>query len=234
MRLLVARPQPEADATAEKLRALGHAVLVAPLLRIKPVEADLSGDWSAVIVTSINTLRAIKPERLKPFITLPLFGVGDRSARAAQDLGFRDVRSAQGDAQALAALIVKNKPAGSRPLLYLAGEDRAADIAAALAPHGIAVTLKEVYRAVATGYPPELFAAVEQGRIDAVLHFSRRSAEHYLSGARDAGLLKQALLPRHFCISGQVAEALTSAGAAQVSVAARADEAAVIALAGKA
>ncbi|MCG8401015.1 MAG: uroporphyrinogen-III synthase, partial [Firmicutes bacterium] len=36
MRLLVTRPEPDAEALAERLRALGHEVLVAPMLPVVP------------------------------------------------------------------------------------------------------------------------------------------------------------------------------------------------------
>ena len=45
-------------------------------------------------------------------------------------------------------------------------------------------------------------------KIDAVLHFSRRSAENYVNGAKDAGLAAKALAPRQLCLSAQVAEPL--------------------------
>ena len=42
---LVTRPQADSERTAAALRARGHEVLVAPLLRVEPVAADLSGGW---------------------------------------------------------------------------------------------------------------------------------------------------------------------------------------------
>ena len=53
-----------------------------------------------------------------------------------------------------------------------------------------------------TGFPPELLAAIKQA-IDAVLHFSRRSAENFVIGAKTAGLAAQALALRHLCLSAR-------------------------------
>ena len=64
--------------------------------------------------------------------------------------------------------------------------------------------------------------------MDAVLHYSRRSAESYLAGAEQAGVAAQALAVRQFCLSAQIAAPLTAAGAANVAVAPRPDEAALI------
>jgi uroporphyrinogen-III synthase len=71
-------------------------------------------------------------------------------------------------------------------------------------------------------------AALEQGRIDGVLHFSRRSVENFVDCSRD--VIKQALLPEHYCLSERAAEPLRIAGATRIRVAARPDEASLLAL----
>ena len=75
--------KPIAERTAAALEALGHEVLVAPLMRIEPVAADLAGTWSAIVITSANALQAVPAtaDGVKP---LPVFAVGDRSAEAAR------------------------------------------------------------------------------------------------------------------------------------------------------
>jgi uroporphyrinogen-III synthase len=127
--------------------------------------------------------------------------------------------------------LIAGRPASqAAPHLYLAGEDRAADIEAELAKRNIRVRTVTVYKNVAVGYPRELIHAMEVVAFDAVLHFSRRSAENYLDGARNAGVLAAALKPRQLCISTQVAELLRAAGAEDVAVASRPDEASLLAL----
>ena len=63
MRLLVTRPEPDNERTAAELRARGHEVMLAPMLRVEPViDADLgTGPWAAVLITSANGARAIAP-----------------------------------------------------------------------------------------------------------------------------------------------------------------------------
>ena len=233
MRLLLTRPQPEAGRTAAALLARGHRVLIAPLMRIKPVEADLAGTWTAVIVTSSNALRALTPAQRAALSALPLFAVGQRSAETAREAGFSDVRSAQGDARDLVRLVTARAAGAVAPMLYLAGEDRAFDLAGELGKHDIGVRTVVVYRAIVTGFPPELIAALENGAIDAALHFSARSAANFLAGAKDAGLLGPALALRQFCLSAPVAEPLIAAGAKNITVAARPDENALIELTGR-
>jgi uroporphyrinogen-III synthase len=228
MRVLVTRPLPDGERTAAALRARGYQVLLAPLMKVKSVTADLSGDWAAVIVSSANALRALEAGQLAPLKNLPLFAVGERTAAAAREAGFGDVRAAHGDAGDLIRLVSERYAGQSAPHLYLAGEDRAADIEGELARRGIQVRTVVVYKNVTTGFPPELVRALTGGLIGAVLHFSRRSAENYVAGARDAGLAGPAVRPRHFCLSPQVAEPLQALGIHDAGIAARPDEAALL------
>ncbi len=59
MRVLVTRPEPDGERTAAKLRARGCEVMLAPLLRVETVDADLDGAWHVVALTSVNAVRAI-------------------------------------------------------------------------------------------------------------------------------------------------------------------------------
>ena len=233
MRLAVTRPQADGERSATALRARGHHVLVAPLLRVGPVAADLAGGWAAVIITSANALAALAAHPARAALSkLPVFAVGRRSADAARAAGFSDVTSAGGDVRDLVRLIAERHDDAKGPLLYLAGEDRAADLIGELSARGIAAEMRVVYRAVTAPFPPALVAALQAGEIDAVLHFSKRSADNYLSGARAAGLLAPALAPRHVCLSAPIAEPLAAAGARQIAIAAHPDEAALIELLG--
>ena len=120
---------------------------------------------------------------------------------------------------ALAHLIGAHMVRGNK-ILYLAGEDRAGDLAAAVAPKGIKVDIVVVYRAVAAQHlTPSVASALKAGTVDGVTHFSRRSAAIYLDCATAAGVLDNALTPFHYCLSQAVAEPLIAAGARQVAVA---------------
>ncbi|MGA2567022.1 MAG: uroporphyrinogen-III synthase [Pseudolabrys sp.] len=230
MRLVVTRPQADGERTAAALRARGHDVLVAPLLRVEPAAADLSGTWGAVIITSANApLAIVGNPACKALFKLPMFAVGRRSADAAREAGFTDVTSAGGDVRDLIRLIAERHADAAAPLLYLAGEDRAADLVGELVVHGIAAEMKVVYRAATASFPPELIAALQAAEVDAVLHFSKRSAESYLAGAAEAGVAGEALAVRHICLSAQIAAPLADAGAGRIAVAPRPEEAALIA-----
>jgi len=231
VRVLVTRPEPDGERTAQKLRARGCDVLLGPVLRIRHLEdADLgAGPWDAVAMTSANAAHALERHSRRLEVTrLPALTVGRRTAEAARAVGFTNMASANGNEQALAHLIGAHIARGNI-LLYLAGEDRAGDLATAVAPHGVRVETVVVYRAVAADRLPEpAAAAVRAGEVNGVLHFSRRSAVIYLDCARAAGVLDSALKPFHYCLSNAVAEPLVAAGASRVMVAQSPEENALL------
>jgi len=195
VRLLLTRPEPDTQRTAAALRAQGHDVIAAPLLRIEPAaDAQIgAGPWAAILITSANAAHAVAAHaRGTPLRALPVFAVGRRSAEAMAAAGFADVTSADGNVSDLAQLVAaRMQPAA--PLLYLAGEDRSGDLAGDLRAHGFAVETVAIYRTIAaTSLPPSAAQALAGG-IDGVLHFSRRSAEAYVNAARNSGLAEAAL-----------------------------------------
>jgi uroporphyrinogen-III synthase len=231
MRLLVTRPQEDAQRTAAALRACGHDVLLAPMLRIESVtDIDLGAEaFGGVVMTSANAVAVLAGHaRRAELQALPTFVVGRRTAEAAGAAGFRNVESADGNQDDLVALIRARHRAGV-PLLYLAGEDRSGDLAGGLAPHGMTVRTVVAYRAVAAqAFAADIRDALLGRRLEGALHFSRRSAETFLHCARAGGILGAALALVHYGLSAPVAEPLRAAGAARVLVAPRPEEAALI------
>jgi uroporphyrinogen-III synthase len=231
VRLLVTRPEADGARTAALLRARGHDVVLTPLLRIELLDFELPDKaWSAVVMTSANAARAVARHPRRETITaLEAFTVGRHTAEAARAAGFRTVHSAEGDKDDLADLLRACLGEHSAPLLYLAGEERAGD----LATSGVPIVTVVAYRAVkAERFVPAVAAALAQGAIDGVLHFSARTAQAYLDCAARERMLERALAPVHFCLSQQVAQPLVAAGAATVRIAPHPDEAAMIELVG--
>ena len=126
--------------------ARGHHVTLAPLLRVEPVDFELPREaLSAVVMTSANAAHAIaRHPRREALVALRVFTVGRHTAEAARAAGFRAVESADGDKDDLVALISARYGERSAPLLYLAGEDRAGDLAAS----GVPLLTAVAYRAV--------------------------------------------------------------------------------------
>ena len=230
MRLLVTRPQAEAERTAQALRRLGHKVVLAPMLQIEPVQASLdAGRWSAIMMTSGNAARAIAQHSARTALAgLPVFAVGRQTAVAAREAGFADVVSAEGDAGDLAQL-VRTRASKHGPLLYLAGSDISRDLAGELAKSGIAVETVVIYRAEAVGaLPDDAREALASGALDGVLHYSRRSANIFLDCVAEPRLRDAARPLIHYCLSRRVAEPLAGQGFADVRVASGPQEAAML------
>ena len=228
MTILVTRPQPDNERTGASLRARGFDVLLAPMLRFEPVPLqDAGAGYAAVIVTSANALRAVEAQLAgSGLLALPVFAVGDRTAAAAREAGFRTVVSAGGDGGDLRDLVqAKAKELGARPLLYLAGADLSHDLAGELSEHGFTIVTQTTYRMAAySELPTDVLDAIADNQVEAVLHYSGRSAKAFVEAVRAAGVEISALALPQCCISATVAAILRDAGATRVTVASSPDE----------
>ena len=213
MRIWVARPEPGATRTGDRLVALGHDALVAPVLVIAPTQAlPPAGPFDALIATSANAFG--NPSRWRYLVDCPVFAVGGRTADLARAAGFGTIHVAAGDALALAGLVRASMPPGAA-LLHAAGADRKSEPAVSLVEAGYRLTSFVAYAARPTaGLPARVASALGDGSLDAALHYSRRSA----AAARDltvaAGYGGAFAALRHYCLSRDVAGPLAEAGIA--------------------
>jgi uroporphyrinogen-III synthase len=232
MAVLLTRPAPDNEASAAALRKRGIEALLAPMLRFEPVvfEDDPDANYQAIIVTSANALRAIVAELASgALLKLPLFAVGEHTASAAREIGFAKIIVAKGDANALLDCVLEALRAKQlkkkRPLLYLSGADVSRDLTGELGEHGLEVVTQTTYRMVALAtLPRAVCEAFANHEMQAVLHYSRRSAAAFVGAVRNEGIEISALAVPQCCISSNVAAVLHDAGAAQVKVAASPDE----------
>ena len=84
-----------------------------------------------------------------PIADVPLLAVGDRTALEAKRAGFAAARSAGGAVDDLATLAGAELDPAAGPLLYVAGEVIAGDLAGQLRSRGFDVRTLVLYRAVA-------------------------------------------------------------------------------------
>ena len=169
--VLILRPQPGADESAARARALGLDPVVAPLFVVRPLawQAPDPGGFDAVVLTSANAAR-LGGDALTPFLALPCYAVGETTAKAAREAGFRDIRTGPGDGAALVGMMSK---AGVRAAFHPCGEDRRD-----LDPAHLFILDRPVYSAEAsTRLPPQAETALEQGAL--VLLHSPRAAAHF-------------------------------------------------------
>jgi uroporphyrinogen-III synthase len=230
MKILVTRPRADGEEIAARLAEMGHQALLAPLLEPRFLEGPEPAldDVQAILATSANGIRAlIRRTRRRD---VPVFAVGPQTAEEASRAGFTDVRSADGDAVALAEAAARwAKP--EAVLLHICGEDAPGTLADTLAARGFAVRRAVLYgMAAAAELPHEARSALEEGRLGAVMFFSPKTARLFLTlaeGLPIAGLTA-------FCISPATAGALASGIFAQVRIADRPNQAAMLALVNRA
>jgi len=188
MLALVTRPKEDSEAVAQALASRGLAVMIEPLLDIQPIpeaSVDAAG-VQGILVTSANGIRALA--RLHPDRALPVWTVGDASARVARDLGYTTVVSAGGDVETLAALVAERVDPTGGALLHAAGSVNAGDLSGHLAGLGYEVRRQVLYRAVtAARLSPELEGVLDGGLLDLALFFSPRTAATFARLVTQAG-----------------------------------------------
>ncbi len=174
-KIWITRAQPGADATAARVRVLGHEPFVAPLLVVEkrdPVAPDLHG-VGVLAFTSSNGLQAyceVSADR-----THPVFAVGAATAQAARAAGFKRVLSADGDVAALAeGLIARRRELGGA-VLHPGAAEPAGDLAGALERHGIETRQLVLYDTVPSPLSPSQLA--ELANIDIALVHSPKAAK---------------------------------------------------------
>lgn len=207
MRLLVTRPEPDASATAARLRARGHQAIVAPLLEItfNSPPSDLVKP-SALVVTSANGMRALARWPMADWGGITLYGLASAAGITTVFPGIT-VAVTVGDGRGLAEKISAEVPVGRGQLLYVAGRDRAGDLEALLAAARYHVRVVEAYRAdPVREFPRAARVALSAGDVDGVLLTSRRSAETYLRLAAEAGISGALGRLETYVISGAVAD----------------------------
>ena len=227
MRLLVTRPEPDASRTAEALRRLGHEVIVSPLFTYRPmIDRPLpKRRFQAVLVTSGNAVRALAAHPERALVAdLPLYAVGDATAVQARRAGFADARSAAGAADDLVRLVHETCSPAAGPLLYIAGEARAADVEARLARTGFNVQTIVLYAMDQARLSAEALQALREDALDGVLVYSPRAAAALALALRAERLTPVGAEICCFCLSEAVAQPLRPIAAGPIVVAPAPDQ----------
>ncbi len=183
MRVLVTRPLEDAKETARLLEAMGHEAVIAPLLEIRFHDGPLISleGVQAILATSANGVRALA--RRTSERSLPVFCAGPQTAEAAREAGFTEIKSADGDAKALAACVTQWASPGVGLLLHAAGQEAEGKLRSDLTRAGFSVRRETLYEAAALAQLPD--AAIEVLRtsnLDTAL-FSRRAVRRFFVNA---------------------------------------------------
>lgn len=214
MKVLILRPQPGADETAARAKALGLNPVVAPMFTVRalPWSPPSAAACDAVLLTSANAPR-LGGDAMTPFVGLPCYAVGESTAEAARTAGFAEVRTGPSDG---AEMLAKAAADGVAAALHLCGREHIA-----LTHPGVAVTAIPVYAAEAAG---DLPGGIED--MLALLHSPRAAAAFAALAGDRRGRIRLA------AISAQTAAAAGD-GWALVGVAEAPRDEALLALAAK-
>ncbi|MBN9061665.1 MAG: uroporphyrinogen-III synthase [Rhizobiales bacterium] len=208
--VLITRPEAEAQRTAEKLRAEGRETIVSPVLMIREDSAPLpAGDFAAVAVPSGNATAWLGRDEVRAALAERLvFAVGDQTADAIKNAGYGHVQSAHGSAQELVALIARALPPPAR-LLIPVGRHHGEEWLAELRSRGYEAVPVVVYEAAqAEQLSAEAVAGLRYDVIDAVLHYSSRSARAFIDLAERAQARDKLARVKHICLSPTILESL--------------------------
>ena len=186
---LVTRPREEAESLAAALAARGIGAIIEPMMQVHFHSAqspDLTG-VQAALCTSANGVRALA--RLTDQRRVPLFAVGEATASRARAEGFATIVSAGGTVIDLARLAAKKLRPQDGPLLHVAGDVIAGDLAGALRAEGFAIERNVLYEARPVAMLSDtVVGALRAGSIDFALFFSPRTAAIFVGLAGNAAV----------------------------------------------
>jgi uroporphyrinogen-III synthase len=228
---LVTRPADDAARLAESMAGRGHQAVIAPMFEIDystPEPIDLT-DVQALLFTSANGVRGFV--RMEPRRHLPVFTVGDATARQARAAGFGDVTSAGGDVGDLARVAGDRLDPAAGTLFHAAGKQTAGNLKGMLERTGFAVRRAVLYRArPVPALPAAAAAALRNHTVDGALFFSPRTAEVFDRLVRAAALTDRLQRLAAMCLSAAVARRLDGGTWGAVRIAERPEASSLLAL----
>lgn len=229
--IMLTRPAVDAEDYGRELTAAGFGSLIVPMLIITPQNVEIPNlqKYQGLIFTSGNAAREFV--RHSADKNMPVFTVGLQTEKVARDLGFNDVRSASGDAWVLASFIIKAVSPGGLPFLHVRGVDVSQSLRDILRSSAIQIEELVMYKAEkAKNLSAEAVQALRENKISAVTFFSKRTAENFMTLARENGLESALKHTKALCLSDEVLECVQPAAWASAHAAETPDRQAMTAL----
>jgi uroporphyrinogen-III synthase len=206
--ILITRPLPEAQTTAELLQAKGFQTIVEPMLVVEPVvPTTLPEDYNVALFTSGNGVRYVPEDvvRKQPMVLT----VGDASAELAKARGFKQVHSAGGDVDALFELCTKMLDPQLHKIIHFAGVISYGALVERLLVEGFQADERLIYEAHAREeLGQDTIRHIKQGSIRSALFFSPRTAKVFMKNFKAHGLMQNLSHMTAYCISSAVADQL--------------------------
>ena len=176
--ILLTRPKHDAEQDAKYLEDLGYSPLISPLLNIEPLKhsATKSKKYQAIIFTSANAVRLFKHHDTSQ----KAFAVGNNTAAALTDAGYKNINNANGTAKDLETLI-RNRQNTSDKLAFIRGQDIAYPLAQQLKKYGYKIDEYITYKTnYINRFTQETIKKITDGNCVAITLYSKKTAENMM------------------------------------------------------
>lgn len=184
--LVITRPEPGLSETAHRVSQLGWKPLLMPVMGIQalPVEFIEIKTVQAIVFTSrqavLPTVQQLSAQHI-PYQQIPVFTVGDITAKDAKHAGFVCVISADKDAVALASLIKEKLHPDQGTLFFPSAKGQGILLMALLKQAGFTVSRREVYQAQPVEkLSDDFIQALTLEEVNSILFFSSETARFFL------------------------------------------------------
>jgi uroporphyrinogen-III synthase len=228
-RVLITRPIDDAVPLTASLKARSVEALVEPMMTIRSTEEplpDLDG-VQGLLFTSANGVRGFLTRTDRRDFTA--YAVGEATGEAARRAGFTKVEVAGGDVVTLAALVIAQCKPDAGKLIHVAGTHVAGNLSEQLTTAGFVVERAVLYDALsAHSFYPATIQALKRGEVEAVMLFSPRTAEIFMTLIDDSGAEQSLSAMAAICLSQAVADRLPEARFRTIIVAAKPDQNAML------
>lgn len=156
MYVVITRPEPGLSETLKQVQMLGYKTIALPLMQIHPLKVYFSSleTIQAIIFTSRQAVMLTVQyfiDQAIDYRLIPVYTVGDITAKDAIEVGFQNVISAHKDAEALGLLLQKKLSPSQGKLLFPTGKGFGKSLISVLGQKGFEVMVQEVYEVASVG-----------------------------------------------------------------------------------
>jgi uroporphyrinogen-III synthase len=200
--ILLTRPQDDQDNLPSVLQSMGYDVCIEPLSSIEPMAHEVV-DLSTFQIVLFTSRHAVTHLNHTGNRHISVVTVGAHTAEAARQAGFSSVMAGSGRAEDL----VPELRAQSGSILYARGQDISFSFEMALPGR---VTDVIVYRApLVPDFSKNGIQALTSQKIQTVLFFSRRTAEHFVTLVQKNGMEPYIKGIKALCLGAPMVESLS-------------------------
>jgi uroporphyrinogen-III synthase len=183
--VLITRPKEDAEILSHQLNEFNIPHMIASMMEVKqealtaPVRAALKqSPLQGIILTSRHAAVCLASIDISK--ELPVYAVGDATAKSAQDAGFTNISTTGNTAESLYEYISTHNTANAGSLFYPHGYDLAFDMEGELIAKGFSVIGAQAYNAEKIETLSSHFIhSLTSGEISHVTFFSKRTAQSY-------------------------------------------------------